>query len=106
MVYGTRNDLEVEPLKKDVDLINNGPYKWLIKKDEMPIVDEHGKKALNFQITMAIAYLVCFLLIFAVIGLILLPIVAIFSLVMVVIASIKANEGKEFNYPFSLNLIK
>jgi uncharacterized Tic20 family protein len=79
---------------------------WLIKKDEMPIVDEHGKKALNFQITMAIAYLVCFLLIFAVIGLILLPIVAIFSLVMVVIASIKANEGKEFNYPFSLNLIK
>ena len=36
---------------------------WLIKKDEMPIVDEHGKKALNFQITMAIAYLVCFLLI-------------------------------------------
>ena len=32
---------------------------WLIKKDEMPIVDVHGKKALNFQITMAIAYFVC-----------------------------------------------
>lgn len=79
---------------------------WLIKKDEMPIVDEHGKKALNFQITVAIAYLVCILLMFAVIGLILLPIVAIFSLVMVIIASIKANEGKEFNYPLSLNLIK
>lgn len=79
---------------------------WLIKKDEMPIVDVHGKKALNFQITMAIAYLVCFVLIFAVIGLILLPLVAIFGFVMVVLASIKANEGKEFNYPFSLNLIK
>jgi uncharacterized Tic20 family protein len=26
--------------------------------------------------------------------------------VMVVLASIKANEGKEFNYPLSLNLIK
>ena len=23
---------------------------WLIKKDEMPIVDLHGKKSLNFQI--------------------------------------------------------
>jgi uncharacterized Tic20 family protein len=79
---------------------------WLIKKDDMPIVDIQGKKALNFQITMAIAYLVCFILIFAVIGLILMPIVAIFSFVMVVIASVKANDGKEFNYPLSLNLIK
>lgn len=79
---------------------------WLIKKDEMPIVDLHGKKSLNFQITMAIAYFVCFLLVFAVIGLVLLPLVAIFSFIMVVLASIKANEGKEFNYPFSLNLIK
>lgn len=79
---------------------------WLIKKDEMPAVAIHGKKALNFQITMAIAYFVCFLLVFAVIGLILLPIVAIFSFVMVVIASVKANDGKEFNYPLSLNLIK
>jgi len=25
---------------------------------------------------------------------------------MVVIASVKANDGKEFNYPLSLNLIK
>lgn len=79
---------------------------WLIKKDEMPIVDLHGKKSLNFQVTMAVAYFVCFLLVFAVIGLVLLPLVAIFSFIMVVLASIKANEGKEFNYPFSLNLIK
>jgi len=49
---------------------------------------------------------VCFLLVFAVIGLVLLPLVAIFSFIMVVLASIKANEGKEFNYPLSLNLIK
>ncbi|WP_409424310.1 DUF4870 domain-containing protein [Pseudoalteromonas sp. RW-H-Ap-1] len=79
---------------------------WLIKKDEMPIVDLHGKKSLNFQITMAIAYFVCFLLIFVAVGLLLLPMVAIFSFVMVVIASVKANDGKEFNYPLSLNLIK
>ncbi|WP_289076756.1 DUF4870 domain-containing protein [uncultured Pseudoalteromonas sp.] len=79
---------------------------WLIKKDEMPIVDLHGKKSLNFQISMAIAYFVCFLLVFAVIVLVLLPLVAIFSFIMVVLASIKANEGKEFNYPLSLNLIK
>ena len=79
---------------------------WLIKKDEMPLVDIHGKKALNFQITMAIAYITCFLLMFVAVGLILLPIVAIFDFIMIVIASIKANDGKEFNYPLSLTLIK
>ena len=79
---------------------------WLIKKDEMQMVNEHGKKALNFQITMAIAYIICFVLMFVVIGVILLPIVAIFAFVVVVLASIKANEGKDFNYPLSLNLIK
>lgn len=52
---------------------------WLVKKDEMPLVAEHGRKSLNFQITMLIAYIVCFILMFAVIGVILLPIVAIFS---------------------------
>ncbi|HEA17474.1 hypothetical protein LCGC14_1847030 [marine sediment metagenome] len=79
---------------------------WLVKKDEMPLVAEHGRKSLNFQITMLIAYIVCFILMFAVIGVILLPIVAIFSFIMVVIGAIKTNDGKEFNYPFSLNLIK
>ncbi|MCQ8879639.1 DUF4870 domain-containing protein [Pseudoalteromonas shioyasakiensis] len=79
---------------------------WLIKKDEMPIVNEHGKKSLNFQITMLIAYIVCFILMFVAIGVILLPIVAVFSFIMVVVGAIKANDGKEFNYPISLNLIK
>ncbi|MDQ9092208.1 DUF4870 domain-containing protein [Pseudoalteromonas haloplanktis] len=79
---------------------------WLIKKEEMPLVAEHGRKSLNFQITMLIAYILCFILMFAVIGVILLPIVAIFSFIMVVISAIKTNDGKPFSYPFSLNLIK
>ncbi|CAM3946989.1 MULTISPECIES: DUF4870 domain-containing protein [Pseudoalteromonas] len=79
---------------------------WLIKKEEMPLVAEHGRKSLNFQITMLIAYILCFILMFAVIGVILLPIVAIFSFIMVVIGAIKTNDGKPFSYPFSLNLIK
>ncbi|NMR24566.1 DUF4870 domain-containing protein [Pseudoalteromonas sp. NEC-BIFX-2020_015] len=79
---------------------------WLIKKDEMPLVAEHGRKSLNFQITILIAYIVCLILMFAVIGVILLPLVAIFSFIMVIVGAIKTNDGKEFNYPLSLNLIK
>jgi len=79
---------------------------WLIKKEDMPLVAEHGRKSLNFQITMLIAYIICFILMIVAIGAILLPIVAIFSFIMVVIGAIKTNDGKPFSYPFSINLIK
>lgn len=84
-----------------------GPFViWLIKKDEMPLVEVHGKKSLNFQLTLLIAYVVCFMLMFVVIGVILLPLVAIFSFIMVVIAAVKTNDGKEFSYPMTINFIK
>lgn len=79
---------------------------WLVKKEEMPLVAEHGLKSLNFQITMLIAYVICFILMFVVIGVILLPLLAIFSFIMVVVGAIKANDGKPFSYPLSLSLIK
>ena len=41
---------------------------WLLKKDQMPFVDEQGKEALNFQITVFLAGVVCSSLIFLLIG--------------------------------------
>ena len=41
---------------------------WLIKKDEDPFVDEHGKEALNFQITVFIAMFVSGILTMVCIG--------------------------------------
>ncbi|MEI8644007.1 DUF4870 domain-containing protein [Pseudoalteromonas sp. Hal040] len=79
---------------------------WLVKKEEMPLVAEHGRKSLNFQLTMMIAYIVCFMLMFVVVGVILLLLVALFSLIMVVVSAIKANDGKEVNYPMAIEFIK
>lgn len=79
---------------------------WLVKKEEMPLVAEHGRKSLNFQLTMMIAYIVCFMLMFVVVGVILLPLVALFSLIMVIVSAIKANDGKEVNYPMAIEFIK
>lgn len=79
---------------------------WLIKKDEMPFVDDQGKEALNFQITVLIAVLICIVLMLVLIGFLLLPIVGIAALVMIIIAAIKANEGTAYRYPFALRLIK
>jgi uncharacterized Tic20 family protein len=79
---------------------------WLIKKDTMPFVDDQGKEALNFQITAAIAFLVCFALIIVLIGFLLIWVVAIADLVLIIMAAIKANEGVAYRYPFTLRLVK
>lgn len=78
---------------------------WQIKKSEMPFVDDQGKEALNFQITVTIAALICMLLMVIAIGFLLLPIVGVIALIMTVIAGIKANGGERYRYPFTWRLI-
>ena len=79
---------------------------WLIKKDEMPFVDDQGKESLNFQITMLIASIVCLLLTFVVIGIFMLIALGIYWLVVVIMASMKANEGVAYRYPYAIRFIK
>jgi uncharacterized Tic20 family protein len=86
---------------------------WQIKKNEFPSVDEHGKAALNFQLTVLIALVAggaaAFLLSFVCIGFLLIPVVigiALCGLIFAIIAGIKANNGEAYRYPWSLTLIK
>ena len=79
---------------------------WLVKKEEMPFVDEQGKESLNFQITMLIAAIISALLMIILIGFLMLFAVAVFDTIMVIIASIKANDGEHYRYPLTLRLIK
>ena len=79
---------------------------WQIKKDLDPFVDDQGKEALNFQISVALAALLCFLLMVVVIGFPLLLLVSIAALVLTIIAGIKANEGQAYRYPFAWRLVK
>ena len=78
---------------------------WILKKDEFPHVDDQGKEALNFQISMTIYFIVGAILIFVAIGIVILPILGIFWLIMIVIASIKANDGEKYRYPFTIRLV-
>jgi len=69
-------------------------------------VDEQGKEAVNFQITMAICAVVSLVLILVLIGLLLLPAVIITDIVLLLIAAVKANEGVHYRYPLSIRFIK
>jgi uncharacterized Tic20 family protein len=79
---------------------------WLIKKDQMPYVDHHGKEALNFQITLAIAYMVAGLAVLCIIGPFLIPIIGLVDLIFSIIACVAASKGEYYKYPVSLRLIK
>ena len=85
---------------------------WLMKKDTMPFVADQAKEALNFAITVSLAFLALLILtvmtlgIGAVLSIPLMLIVGVTALVLVIIAAMKANEGVAYRYPFALRLVK
>ena len=79
---------------------------YLLKKDESSFVANNAKESLNFQITIAIAIGVSVLLMMVLIGFLLIFAVSLANLVYVIIATMRASEGKEYQYPFCIRLIK
>lgn len=79
---------------------------WSIKKEQIPTIDDHGKEALNFQISIAIYMILSAILIIIVIGILMLIALWVFQTVMIIMASIKANNGEYFKYPLSIRFIK
>ena len=79
---------------------------WLIKKDEMPFVNDQGKESLNFHISLIIiAICLTPTICLAGIGIILLIGLGVFALVMIIIASVKANQGVAYRSPFAMGLM-
>lgn len=78
---------------------------WMFTKENSPLVDHHGREALNFQINMLFWYLVAGVLCLAFIGFLLLPMVFLYSVIITVIASIKAASGEYYRYPMILRLV-
>lgn len=88
---------------------------WLMKKDESPFIASHSRDALNFNIS-ALIYVVVGSLLFGVIGVLTLGIGFLLAipaaiigfivwLVLVIQASMAASNGREYKYPFTINLI-
>lgn len=80
---------------------------WLIKKDEMPFVDDQGKEAINFQISITIYLVVSGVLVMcAGLGVIGLIVFAIIDVVFTILAAISASGGKAYRYPMTIRLVK
>jgi len=79
---------------------------WLIKKEELPFVEDQGKEVLNFQISMTIYLLISGILCIILIGIPIVIGLVIFCFIITIIAAISANDGKAYQYPMNLRLIK
>ncbi len=90
---------------------------WLLKKDEIPLVDEQGKESLNFQISLLLygAVAVILIVIFSltiifiplaiILGMLLL-VFGLVNLILIIIASLKVSNGESFRYPLTMRLLK
>src|SRR5437762_6437358 len=78
---------------------------WLAKRGESPEIDAHGKESLNFQISMLIYDVIAGILCIVLIGIPILIALWVLNTVLVIIASIKASEGKLYRYPFTIRLL-
>ena len=79
---------------------------WLAKREDDPFIDDQGKEALNFQITMFLAFVIAFFLCFVVVGFFLLPILIVMEIALPIVGAVKANNGEYFRYPLTMRLIK
>ncbi len=106
---------------------------WLIWRKESPFVDENGKEALNFNLSLwlyqflaVILGVIMFLtpiiniatsdnpdpitLLFSIPGLWLylggFGLISLYRLIMAIIAAVKAGDGEVFHYPLSIRFVK
>ena len=79
---------------------------WLIKKDEIPQLNAHGKAAINFQISLVIYFIACIPLCIIVIGFFGIIALGILNIIFIIIATIKAADGQVYDYPLSIKFLK
>jgi len=77
----------------------------LAKGDDSQFIRRHAVESLNFQINAFVYTIVLALLIFVVIGLVLLPVYAVFYAVCVILGTMRASSGEEFRYPMTVRVV-
>jgi uncharacterized protein len=78
---------------------------WLAKRQDSAEIDAHGKESINFQISMFLWNIVAGILVLLVIGIPMLILLHVLNIIFVIVASIRASEGKLYRYPLTIHFI-
>ena len=79
---------------------------WLIFRARSDMVDYHGKRALNFQISMTIWIVIAILFSFVLIGIPFVIGLSIVSIVWTIVAAVRASRGDPPGYILSTGFLK
>jgi uncharacterized protein len=79
---------------------------WILKKEQSPLIDEHGKEVLNFQISMTLYICISIPFVILLIGIPAIIVLGLTQIVCMIIAAIKADEGVLYRYPLTIRFIK
>ena len=79
---------------------------WSMKRDQSALINDQGKEALNFQISLTIYLVIAGALMCALIGFVIFPLLLLFDIIVVIIAATRANHGEFYRYPGTLRFIK
>lgn len=77
----------------------------LLAGDDDELVERNAKNSLNFQIVVLVALVVAGLLSFVFIGILLFPLIGVIDAVLVLIATVKANDGEVYAYPYTPDIL-
>lgn len=78
----------------------------LTKGNESAYTRHHAVEALNFQIVVAIAYVIAIATTFILIGVLLLPVIIIGNIIFCIMAGLAANKGEAYRYPVTIRMVK
>jgi uncharacterized Tic20 family protein len=78
---------------------------WLIQKDKSRFVDDQGKEALNFQLTVLIGYVIGIATFCFIIGIFIFLATWVVNLVFGIIACVEAQKGNRYRYPIIIRFI-
>ena len=79
---------------------------WLTRRDRDPFIDQVGREALNFGISIAIYGLVALVAALMLVGIPLLIAGVIAWVVLASLAAAKASQGQPYRYPLTMRLVR
>ena len=79
---------------------------WLWKRELDPYIDEHGREALNFQLTMLAYLLIAFALVLILVGFLMLPLLFLFQVGTMIVGALRAHQGRPFRYPLTIRFLR
>ncbi len=78
---------------------------WLLKRDDDAYAAFHAREALNFNLSVMLYGFVSAVLILALVGIALVPIVLVTWFILTIVAAVKAANGERYRYPMTIRFV-